>query len=333
MKILIAGLGSIGRRHLRNLRLLGEQDLLLYRTRRSTLPDDELQGLPFETDLAAALAHKPEAVIIANPTALHLQIAIPAAEQGCHLLLEKPISHSMAGIDLLQQAVQRGGGQVLVGFQFRFHPGLLRAQELLASGAIGTPLSARAHWGEYLPGWHPWEDYRQSYSARNDLGGGVVLTLSHPLDYLRWLLGEVQALSAFTGRSGSLDLNVEDLAEINLQFSSGVLGSLHLDYLQRPASHTLEIIGTRGTLRWDDADGAVRVWQSIEGADAQPGWQTHAAPDNFERNDLFVAEMRHFLQVARRQVASRCTLEDGVQALRLALSVYQSQAQGCKVDL
>ena len=160
MKILIAGLGSVGRRHLRNLLTLGEQDIILYRTHYSTLPDDELAPFPVETDLAAALAHKPEAVIIANPTALHLQVAIPAAEAGCHLLLEKPLSHSLDGLDQLELALQRGGGNVLMGFQFRFHPTLRKAAELLQAGAIGKALSARAHWGESLAGFPPWEACR-----------------------------------------------------------------------------------------------------------------------------------------------------------------------------
>ena len=315
MKILIAGLGSIGRRHLKNLLALGEQDILLYRTGRSSLPDDELRDFPAETDLATALDRRPEAVIVANPTALHLQVAIPAAERGCHLLLEKPISHSMEGVDRLEDAVRRGGGQVVVGFQFRFHPGLQKVKELLAPSPnsypltpnpLGRPLSFRAHWGEYLPGWHPWEDYRQGYSARSDLGGGVILTLSHPLDYLRWLFGEVKALWAFAGNLGDLRLDVEDTAEIGLQYQSGVLGSVHLDYNQRPSAHTLEIVGTQGVLRWDNAD----------------------MPPGFERNDLFLREMRHFLAVARGEQAPLCSLHDGIQALRLALAASDSAKKG-----
>ena len=266
MKFLIAGLGSIGRRHLNNLLQLGEQDIVLYRTGQSTLPPPELEAaghqFPVETNLAAALAHQPDAVIISNPTALHLEVAIPAAQAGCHLLLEKPVSHSLAGISNLYRALQSGGGQTLVGFQFRYHPGLQKIAELLVAGAIGRPLSVRAHWGEFLPGWHPWEDYRQGYSARPELGGGVVLTLCHPLDYLRWLIGEIEAVWAFTGRTSDLELMVEDTAEIGLCFKNGVLGTVHLDYNQRPPSHHLEIIGTQGTIAWKASDGLVSVFQA-----------------------------------------------------------------------
>jgi predicted dehydrogenase len=323
MKIMIAGLGSIGRRHFRNLLALGARDILLYRTQHNTPPDDELAGYPVETELEAALAQAPQAVIVSNPTALHLEVAIPAARAGCHLMLEKPVAGSMERISELESAASESGARVLVGYHFRFHPGLRRLRELLAAGETGRPLSVRAQWGEYLPGWHPDEDYRQGYSARADLGGGVVLTLSHPLDYLRWLFGEVQALWTFTGKSSDLELQVEDTAEIGLRFASGVLGSLHLDYNQRPPSHRVEVVTTQGTLCWDNQSGELQVYRSETG-----GWQAYPLPPRFERNDLFLAEMRHFLQVARGEAEPVCSLVDGVQALRLALAAHDSQQQG-----
>ena len=328
MKFLISGLGSIGRRHFRNLLALGERDILLHRTHRATLPDDELAGFPVETDLAAALAHKPDALIVANPTALHLEAAIPAAEAGCHILMEKPISHSLARVDELTAALVCGGGQCLVGFQFRYHPGLRQVKSWLEEGVIGTPLSARAHWGEYLPGWHPWEDYTQGYAARLDLGGGVVLTLSHPLDYLRWLLGEVSDLWAFTSNHG-LGMAVEDTAEIGLGFTAGPVGSLHLDYNQRPPSHTLEITGTQGRILWDNADGAARLYQ----AEGSKEWQMITPPEGFERNWLFMDELRHFLAVMRGDAQPLCTLQDGIQALRLSLGVLESANKGIRFHL
>jgi predicted dehydrogenase len=326
MKFLISGLGSIGRRHFRNLLALGERDIILHRTHRATLPDDELSGFPVETDLAKALAHKPDALIVANPTALHLEVAIPAAEAGCHILMEKPIAHMLEGVQELQTALKHGGGQCLVGFQFRFHPGLRQVKEWLEAGRIGNPLSVRAHWGEYLPGWHPWEDYTHGYAARPELGGGVVLTLSHPLDYLRWLLGEVEYLWAFTSNHG-LGLGVEDTAEIGLRFKSDCLGSLHLDYNQRPPSHTLEINGTHGRILWDNADGAARLFE----AEGSKEWQVVLPPAGFERNWLFMDELRHFLRVMHGEDVPLCTLQDGIEALRLSLGALESAEKYQKV--
>ena len=326
MKFLIAGFGSIGRHHLRNLLALGERDIILYRSRHSTLPTDELEGFPVETDLREALAHQPDAVIISNPTALHMDVAIPAAEAGCHLLIEKPISHSLKRLPDLQAALARRGGQALTAFQFRFHPTLIKAAELLAAGEIGQPVSARAHWGEYLPDWHPWEDCRTSYAARPELGGGVVLTLCHPFDYLRWLIGEPDTLYAVTGQLGGLELSVEDIAEISLHFTRGVFGSVHLDYIQRPPAHWLEVIGTQGMLSWDNSDGALKLFRADGGESRQ-----FYPPQGFERNQLFLDEMAHFIRVVHGEELPRCSLEDGIKALRMALAVHESAQTHCEI--
>ena len=332
MNFLIAGLGSIGRRHFRNLIALGEKDIVLLRTRKATLSDDELAGYPIETDLNEALKrHKPDAVIVANPTSLHLDVAIPAAEAGCHILLEKPVSHSLDRLDVLQNAAQKSGSKILVGFQFRYHPTLNKARELIQSNTLGRILTVHAHWGEYLPQWHPWEDYRQSYAARAELGGGVIVTLTHPLDYLRYLLGDVESLWSFNGHISPLDIDVEDVAEIGLKFASGAVGGVHVNYFQRPPVHRLEIVGTRGTLRWDNADGILHFYQmtapfgSFSDNPPAPVMESFLPPEGFERNQLFVAQARHFIEIVRGEKEPICSLEDGIMALRLALAAYESQ--------
>ena len=340
MKFLIAGLGSIGRRHFRNLIALGEKDIILLRTRKAALPDDELAGYPVETELQEALQkHNPDAVIVANPTSMHLDVAIPAAEAGCHILLEKPISHSLERLDILQKAAEKSGSRILVGFQFRFHPTLNRARELIQSNALGKILTVHAHWGEYLPQWHPWEDYRQSYAARSDLGGGVIVTLTHPLDYLRYLLGDIETLWSFNGHISPLEIDVEDVAEIGLKFTNGAVGGVHVNYFQRPPVHRLEIVGTNGTLRWDNADGILHFYKfpatfgSYSDNPPAPVIGTFSPPEGFERNQLFVAQTRHFIEVIRGEAEPICSLEDGIQALRLAWAAYQSQETGRTVKL
>ncbi|HNH04454.1 MAG TPA: Gfo/Idh/MocA family oxidoreductase [Anaerolineales bacterium] len=332
MKFLIAGLGSIGRRHFRNLIALGEKDIVLLRTRKATLPDDELAGYPVETDLAEALKkHKPDAVVVANPTSLHLDVAIPAAEAGCHILLEKPVSHSLDRLDQLEKAAAKSGSKILVGFQFRYHPTLNKARELIQSGALGKILTVHVHWGEYLPQWHPWEDYRQSYAARADLGGGVIVTLTHPLDYLRFLLGDVASLWSFNEHLSALELDVEDFAEIGLKFSNGAVGGVHINYFQRPGVHKLEIVGTDGTMRWDNADGILHLFKmpapfgSYSDLPPAPVTESFSPPQGFERNQLFIAQTQHFIDIVRGDAQPICTLTDGVRALQMALAAYESQ--------
>ena len=318
MRFLIAGYGSIGRRHLRNLIELGQNDFVLLRSHKSTLPEDEIKRIPTETSIDAALAHRPDGVIIANPTALHLDAAIPAAEAGCAVFMEKPVSDSFERIQDLREALKKNGGRFQMGFQFRFHPGLSGLKALLDAGSIGEPYSFRAEWGEYLPGWHPWEDYRKSYSARKDLGGGVLLTLSHPLDYLRWLFGDPEWIWGMNGKVSDLELEADDIAEIGLRMANGMTGSVHLDYYSRPARNGLEVIGSRGKLRCNNLNGIVTL-SPAEGIAEQ-----YEPEPAYDRNNMFLDEMRRFIDVTAGKAAPSCTLEDGIAVQRMVDLVCRS---------
>jgi predicted dehydrogenase len=323
---LVAGSGSIGRRHLANLRRLGEKEATLYRTGRRD-PAAPAADAPEEFDLARALAARPRAVLVCNPSALHLEVALAAARAGASLFVEKPLSHTLAGTDALAREVRERGLVALVGFQYRFHPGLRRVKRWLDDGALGRALSARVHWGEDLSSWHPGEDWRRSYAARADLGGGAVRTLCHPFDYLRWLLGEPVSVQAEVS-SAALGLDVEDLAHVTLRFEGGAVASVTLDYVQRPRTHGLEIVGTKGRTCWSDEDGAAYLY------DAERGRATpFRPPAGFSRNEVFLDEMRHFLACLDGREEPACTIEDGRAAVEIAEAALRSSEEGRRVPV
>lgn len=320
VRCVVVGAGSAGRRHLRNLSTLGI-DAIALRTLKGQ--SGELTGFRSVQSWDEASDFDPSIAIIANPTAMHVDAAMEATRLGCHLLIEKPVADRIEPTLQLQAAIARRNTTALVGYQFRFHPTLRTVRDWLQKGVIGEPVSAHAHWGEYLPGWHPGEDHRIGYSARRDLGGGVVLTLSHPLDYMRWLLGEVTSVSAMTARRPRLTVDVEDVAIMALRMASGALASISLDYLEQPARHTLDIVGTEGTISWDAASGTAHARCN--------GDSTHlwVRPDRtFERNSLFVAELQHFLACVRGTEQPNCTLQDGVRSVTIAEAVLRSAREG-----
>ena len=327
MRFLITGFGSIGRRHFRNLLTLGHKDIVLYRSNKSTLDTAELNGFIVETDLSRALEHNPDAVIISNPTALHLDVAIPAALQGCHLLFEKPISDSLKRIPELKKALEFGGGKAMTGFQYRFHPGLIQVKKWIKDGMIGNVISARAHWGEYLPGWHPWEDYRKSYSARKDLGGGVILTLCHPIDYFRWMFGEIYSVFGSYSSIDHLKIEAEGIADINLEFQKST-GLVHLNYIQRPGKHVVEVIGDEGTITWDNKDGTAKCYSAV-----REKWLEFVPESDFERNTLFINEMKNFIEYINGNEETICTLDDGIQIQKIVEAIYQSQEEKRRITI
>ena len=197
--------------------------------------------------------------MIANPTSMHLHAALACAYAGCDLLIEKPISHSLGGVDELAAATIARDTKILVGFQFRFHPALMRIRELLRSGSMGVPLHARVIWAEHLPSWHPWEDWRKSYAARTELGGGVHHTICHPFDYLRMIFGDPVALFATLTRGGPLELRVPEAGDVVLCFSEGVTVQVHLDFWCRPPMHQMDLVCSEGSLHWDYMTGSLQV--------------------------------------------------------------------------
>jgi predicted dehydrogenase len=324
-RILVSGVGSVGERHIRNLVSLGQTEIAVHRTR--ALPYRTLdREFPAYDSLQKALADwRPEIVLVTGPTALHLEVAIAAAQAGCHVFVEKPLSHSIDGIERLEQALAKTGRSLMVGYMLRFHPLLRRLKDWLGGGVLGRPLHWRSTWGEYLPDWHPWEDYRQGYAARRDLGGGPALTFSHDLDLALWLFGDCEQGYALPMPPSPLRMDYPPGLDILLRHGSGVSANLHLDFYQRPPQRTYEVVGTRGRVVLDYYAGRMtRYAYPDDDAVTQPELapavpaEIVEVPTGWDRNDMFVEEMHHFLECMEQGRAPEPGLAAGVAATRLA---------------
>jgi predicted dehydrogenase len=344
MKFLVVGLGGIGQRHVRNLRALvgPATEILAYRVRRDspTLTDglavepgsnvEEKYGLRVYADLDAALDQSPDAALVCNPSSLHLPVALKVARAGCALFIEKPLSNTAAGTSELIDLVETKHLVGLVGYQMRFHPSLQRVHALLEAGAIGRVVAVRIEVGEYLPGWHTYEDYRQMYASRADLGGGVILSQIHELDYVYWLFGMPTRVFALGGHLTRLEVDVEDTASILLECSvdgRAVPVHVHQDYIQRPPSRTCEVIGDAGKILVDLRQLTLTAF------DAEGNITESSSNPGFERNRLFLDEMRHFLACLEGRETPRVSVRDGARSLAIALGAKQSIQTGQVVDL
>lgn len=318
LSALVVGLGSIGLRHLENLRSLGLGRLGALRRRGAGLHRQaDLSGVAIYQDFDEALSHGWDAVFVANPTAMHLATALGAAQAGCHLYLEKPISHRLEGVAELCALIESKGLAAQVGCQLRFDPTLEKVKAWLDKGVIGQLISVNCQVGEWLPGWHPWEDYRASYAARADLGGGVVLTTIHEIDYLLWLLGGLQVRAAMGGVSGALEIEAEDHVAALLATGQKTPVLLSMDYLARPPIRSLRLLGSEGHILWDYMAGSARLW--LEGQMQEESRR----PQGWRRNDLFMAITRDFLDALQGGHQPRVPLSQGVEALKVALAIKE----------
>ncbi len=324
----VLGCGSIGTRHLANLLALGAGEMVGCDPRSDRRHEVEACfGIRCVATLDEVWEFRPQAALVTVPTSLHVPVALQAAERGCHLFVEKPLADRLEGTDALLDRVQQRGLVSLVGCNMRFHPGLRRVKQLLEERAVGRVTSARAEVGQYLPDWHPQEDYRQNYSAKHSLGGGVILDAIHELDYIRWLLGEVTAVTCFAGRVSGLEIETEDTAGILLRFASGAIGEVHLDYVQRAYRRTCQVIGDQGTILWDY--GARQVsWFSA----ATSQWHTIADPPDWQPNAMYVDELKHFLACLDGRERPVLDAADGRRVLEIALAAKTANETGRVVE-
>lgn len=333
MKALFAGLGSAGQRHLVNLKRLLSDDveLLAYRqtghrcriTDCRAEPVESLEaeyGLRSFISLDAALDEQPDIVFVTNPASMHLDLALAAASRDCHLFIEKPLSDSLEGIDRLVQTVAERERTVAIGYQMRFHPCVRIAREIVSDGAFGAFVSAAFEWGTWLPAHHPYEDHRESCNAVAAMGGGAVLSLSHEIDLIHAFFGEPTDMYAAGGTLGDLDIDAEDTALALLTFqdaSRRVPVSLDLSFSQTKETRAFRIRLTLATLTVDlVANTLTLVDRRSEVV------RSHRFPD-FQRNDLFIAELRDFLGAVRERRRPEVSLADGVAAVRTALRIKE----------
>jgi predicted dehydrogenase len=344
-RCLFVGLGGIGQRHLRNLRALrgAEVEVHAFRVRRERqVVSDTLQLVPGEdletkydvavhAELDAALAKKPDVVFVTNPSSLHVDITRRALEAGAHVLVEKPLSHSLAGVAELVRESQQRKLVGYVAYQLRFHPGFVRVSEILNQGLVGRPLFAEAVVGEHLPSFHPYEDYRRMYASRRDLGGGVTLSQIHEIDFLIALLGRPERVFSLGGKLSSLEVDVDDVSSSLLEFrgSEGrVLPvRLHQDFVQRPGERRFVLVGDAGKLEWSLSGRSLRRWSATGEL-----CETHDYA-NLPRNRLFEDELAHFLSCVERGQAPNVSLASGAESLAVALSILESQVSGMPVNV
>ncbi|MBU2251396.1 MAG: Gfo/Idh/MocA family oxidoreductase, partial [Candidatus Omnitrophica bacterium] len=276
-----------------------------------------------------ALQWMPQITFITNPATRHIDTALIFAKGNSHLFIEKPLSVNEEGLQELIEEVNKRRLIVMVGYVLRFSKALQTIKKALGDNLIGKVLSIRVSAGQNLLNWRPSQRYQDTVSARADLGGGACFELSHELDYVSWLIGEVTDIHAFLGKVSDLEIDVEDLVEISLKFKSGAFGSVHLDMIDHAANRYCRIVGVKGTLLWDSFDGgSVRFFSSETGS-----WQELLAVREAGSSEMYKAELEHFFNCLASGSKPTVSLEEAKEVIRLVNTLKASAKTKERVSL
>ena len=316
-KILVVGYGSIGKRHVENLLSISNLEVIVC-TKRNDVGKLKKHAKVYST-IKQCLEEKPDIGIISNETSLHVPTAIKLAEAGLDLFLEKPLSNSLKDVEKLHAIVKKKKLITQMGCNMRFHPCIKKIKSMVEQQKIGRIISVQVQNCSYLPDYHPWEDYRKGYAARKDLGGGIILTQIHEIDYMYWLFQEVENVISMSGKFSDLDVDVEDYAASLLKFRNKIIGELHMDYFQRPDFKSCQIRGTKGEIYWDSDNNCVNIYNMNK-----KRWKTEMEIKNYQRNFSYVEQLKHFLQCVKQRKKTINDLEQGIVTLKIALAIKKA---------
>jgi len=316
-KILIIGAGSIGQRHLRNLLSLGYRDIFVAEIDKDKR--DEIKSkykIKIFSDYKNALKESWDAVFICAPPAFNIKIAgdiLNVQKNKCAIFIEKPLSNNLAGVPELIKKARQYKTPIMIGYNLRFHPLIKKTKDILDKKLLGKIYGARSDMSQYLPDWHPREDYRRGYSANKKLGGGIVLDDIHDIDYLCWFFGDVNKVSGFVAKVSNLEINTEDYADLTLYFKIGAIAQMHMDYLQRRPSRSFKIIGEKGTLICDIINNELKYFLANG-----KKWRSYKLK-NFDYNKTYIDEIKYFMDCAKKNKNPESDIVNGYKTLKIAL--------------
>jgi len=324
MKFLVVGGGSIGKRHMRNLLAMGIDpsdigSIDIREDRREEIKELLKIEKVFRSIEDALESGTYDAGIVCSPTSLHIPHGTLLAEKGINILMEKPLAHNLDGIDKFKQLVEQNDIIVLMAYIFRFSPLTKKTKEILDSGAIGKILSVRGEFSEYLPDWHPYEDYRSFYMAKKSMGGGSILDQSHIMDLIHYLVGGFTSVFAVNTKISNLEIEADDIAEMIVILKNGVIASIHTDIFGRDHRKLLEIKGENGNILWNCYKNEVRQYL-IEDKSAKI---YHKFPMDFNLN--YLEQIRHFIACCEGKEKPIADLQTGIETMKLIKAAEKSQ--------
>lgn len=294
MKFVVIGLGSMGKRRVRNLLRLGHTDITGYDPREDRRAEAaEKYDIETTADLDAALAAPADAWIISTPPDTHAAYGLRAADRGIAFFAEAGVADPQ-----IEKLVDRLGETGTVGAAsctMRYYGGPKTIKSLIADGSIGRPLSFVYQSGQYLPDWHPWESYKDFYVS-NPATGACREIVPFELAWLTDIFGAVTSLAGMRAKLSDLDADIDDIYQLLLRFADGVLGHMTVDVLARPAVRELRLLGSEGTIEWDHTANQIRVWRAETGTWDEISLDTGSVEAGYiHAEEPYVAEMADFV--------------------------------------
>ena len=322
LKFCIIGRGSIGTRHLKNLQSLGYTNIVAFSNKKNVEKDKDWHdkyGIITLHDIQDLRDYKPDIGIIANPTSKHIEAANLALDLNTHIFMEKPLSHNFDGVPELKQRLAEQNRIFFQANCLRFHPAFIKIKEMIDTGKLGNIYFANIQCGSYFPDWHKDEDYKLSYAGKKSLGGGVVLTMQHEIDYAYWFFGKFKETKSLIKKVSDLEIDVEDVASIIGETENGQLVEIHLDIFQRPSVRNINIQGSNGSINYQYEDKKLYFCDFAD----NKAIQVFDFKD-YDINQMYVDELKHFVNCIAGIDKPKIPIDEAIYTLESCLEILET---------
>ena len=327
-KVLIVGSGGIARRHAANWRALEpEAQIVFWHPHRDVATMSVVPHFENRHGVDGVSGEKWDVALICSPAPQHLEQARHCLRLGAHLLIEKPLGINESEIDEFQREVNESGKTVLVAYCLRFHPAIVKLEEMIRKQIFGRLELFRFEAGQYLPDWRASRDYRKTVSAQKIMGGGALYEISHELDLVNWFFGLPSQLMAMKSRVSDLEMDVEDSVEIIVNYPDTKMGSIHLNMVSRVPYRRIRLETDQGKLEWDAHAQQIR-FHSRDSKEVEILWSRETEPDF----DMYQLMLKHFKDCLEKSMSPRVSIFEGREAVAFCNAAHRSADQGIRIS-
>lgn len=317
MKVLMIGTGSIGNRHMENIRLLlPVVQFLVLESVGNRKKDFDRFDYRYVESISVAIESGVDFAVIASPTSCHFGAIDVLLRSGTPFYIEKPICANRDELRKIEEllACLSNIPATLVGCNMRYLKSINKFRELLEEDVIGHVARASIQVGQWLPDWRE-SDYRCSYSADPDMGGGVFLDLIHEIDISDWIFGPFRDSVSMVSDSNCLNIKSEECSMSLLKMNEGGVLSIALDYISRVPIRRYEVVGDKGTLVWSLQDRSLIM--------IGPGGEvTRFCEDiDFDVTNTYIEAMKDMIRAVKNNESTAFTLREGLSSMKLALDL------------
>ena len=325
---LVIGAGSISKRHIENIKALSNKAVIgnLSSSGRKIDLEESGAGVIFN-NMEEAIAAKPDFVIVASPSPFHIKHALPFIERNIPILIEKPVTDSLSNVEKEKEILFKYKTNIEVAYNLRHSPAMIFFKNLIDSSFLGTMYSIQAEVGQYLADWRPSKNYRDTVSANKNLGGGVLLELSHELDYLTWIFGPFKDVFCSSRQSNHFDIDVEDNIDAIINCSSGVPINLHMDFLQKEVKRTCKVLGKNGELIFDLKENLIFFNSKEKKSNCV------YKDESYKTNDMYLNMIKSFTGNKEDPASVSASFDEGLYVVKIIEAMKHSSEENSLVHI